>query len=86
MPMDKSMLDKMQMPKKPGEEDEMLAFSEEDMGEEGAAQASGMDLSSVSDDELMMEIEKRGLLAGQEQEDMSAESEAEEVDMEEEEA
>ena len=81
--MAKDMLDKMEMPKKPGEDDGMLAFDEGDMGMEGEAQAGMMDLSGIPDDELLAEIQKRGLMPGQEEPDMSM---AEEVDMEEAEA
>lgn len=84
MPMDKSMLDKMQMPKKPGEDDGMLAFEEGDMGMEGEAQAGSMDLAGIPDDELLAEVQKRGLMPGQEAADAGLE--AEEVDMEEAEA
>jgi hypothetical protein len=75
--MDKSMLDKMKMPKKPGMEDEMLSFEEEDMEMEGEAPASSMDLSSLSDDDLLAEVKKRGLMGSEE---------APELDMEEAEA
>lgn len=80
----KALLDKMAMPKKPGMEDEMLAFSEEDMQEspEESAPASSMDLSGVSDDELLAEAKKRGLVP-----DTEAESaEGSELEMEVEEA
>lgn len=82
MPMDKSLLDKMQMPKKPGEEDDMLAFDESDMDAEGEASAGSMDLSAVPDEELLAELEKRGLGAGGEAPAMSSD----EMDMEEAEA
>jgi len=64
----KSMLDKMQMPKKAGEDDEMLALEEGDMENEGEMPASGMDLSAASDDDLLMEMKKRGLSTGGEAE------------------
>jgi hypothetical protein len=73
MPMDKkALLEKMSMPKKPGMEDDMLAFSEEDMAEEGGEEmpASAMDLTSVSDDELLAEAKKRGLVPDTEGEAM----------------
>lgn len=78
--MDKKMLlEKMQMPKKAGEDDEMLAFDEADMGNEGEAPASAVDLASVSDDELMMEVKKRGL-SMEGAPEMSMESEDEEAE------
>jgi hypothetical protein len=73
MPMDKkALLEKMSMPKKPGMEDDMLAFSEKDMAEEGGEEmpASAMDLTSVSDDELLAEAKKRGLVPDTEGEAM----------------
>lgn len=79
--MPRDMLDKMEMPKKPGEDDGMLEFEESDMEMEGGAEASGMDLAGVSDDELIAEMQKRGLMP--EQEGGFA---AEEMDMEEAEA
>lgn len=77
MPMDKSMLDKMQMPKKAGEDDEMLTMEEGDMENEGEAKASGMDLSALTDEELMEEMKKRGLMPGSEAPEMEEESEME---------
>ena len=58
----KSMLEKMQMPKKADEEDGMLELEEGDMENEGEAPASSMDLSSIPDEELLAEAKKRGLL------------------------
>lgn len=89
MPMDKkALLDRMAMPKKPGQEEEgdMLEFSPADMeeapGEE--APASAMDLSSVSDDELLAEAKKRGLVPESDMEQAAEPSS--EMDMEVEEA
>lgn len=80
--MPRDMLDKMEMPKKPGMEDDMLAFDEGDMEMEGEAQAGGMDLAGVSDDELIAEMQKRGLMPGEE----ASMGGGEEMDMEEAEA
>lgn len=83
MPADKkALLDRMAMPKRAGEEDDMLAFSEEDMeaSPEEAAPASNMDLSSVTDDELLAEAKKRGLVPDMEDESLAAGDESLESD------
>jgi hypothetical protein len=86
----KALLDKMSMPKKPGMEDDMLEFSEEDMQEspDESAPASAMDLTSVTDDELLAEAKKRGLVPdteGKAMDEMEVEGDSMESSSEEEE-